>query len=143
MHRTKGLYRKKKKDHYDNSHGGVSMAKSDVLTKVGSWSFLLGVLIAIIGGAISPGGLTTIITSVLIVLGLISGLLNVTQKETTKFLLAAVSLAIITAFGGEVLSAVARIGLYLEGILASILTFVIPAAIVVSLKSIYSLAADE
>jgi hypothetical protein len=113
------------------------------LGKIGSWSFLLGVLIAVVAGVISPGGVTTTITSLLIVLGLISGMLNVTRKETNAFLLATVSLAIVTAFGGQVLGEVSGIGPYLEGVLASILTFVIPAAIVVALKSIYALAADE
>jgi hypothetical protein len=118
------------------------MVGGSLINKIGSWSFLLGVLIAVIAGIISPGGVTTTATSILILLGLIAGFLNVTQKETTGFLLASVSLVIVTAFGGAALGEVATIGPYLEGILAAILTFVIPAAIIVALKSIYSLAAE-
>jgi hypothetical protein len=119
------------------------MANKNSIVKIGSWAFLLGAIIAVVAGILSPGGATSTITTLLIILGLIVGLLNVTQKETTSFLIAAVSLAIVTAFGGEVLREVAGIGPYLEGVLAAILTFVIPAAIIVALKSIYALASEE
>jgi len=106
---------------------------------IGSWAFLLGIFVAIITGAFLPEKTSTVV-SFLVLLGTIVGLLNVTTKETNSFLLAAVSLVIITAFGSPVVSEVVSIGPYLKGILDSILVFVVPATIVVALKSIFSLA---
>ena len=112
-------------------------------TPLGNLSFLFGAGIAVIAGIIAPGGGTATLTSILIILGIIVGLLNVTRRETGSFLIATVSLVIVSALGGAVLSQIAGIGIYLEGILISILTFVIPATIIVALKSIYSLAATK
>jgi hypothetical protein len=114
----------------------------DLIAKVGSWAFIIGVVVALLLGVFSAGD-TPVATTVLIVLGLIVGLLNVTGRETTPFLLASVSLVIVSYMGGPVLSAVAQIGPRLQGVLGAITTFVIPATIIVALKAIYALAHDE
>lgn len=120
------------------------MAKesTDLLAKVGSWAFIIGVIIALIVGIFTKAG-NPVTTSVLIVLGLIVGFLNVTGRETTPFLLAAVSLVIVANFGSNTLGGVAGIGSFLQGTLSALMTFVIPATIIVALKAIYALAHDE
>ncbi|HYD04048.1 MAG TPA: hypothetical protein VEC16_07165 [Alphaproteobacteria bacterium] len=115
---------------------------TDLVAKVGSWAFIFGVAVALMIGIFSSVG-TPVGTTVLIVLGLIVGLLNVTGRETTPFLLAAVSLVIVSTMGGPVLSGVASIGTTLQNVLAAITTFVIPSTIIVALKAIYALAHDE
>lgn len=110
--------------------------------KAGTVFFVLGAGLAIVGGLIYPGGLNLALSSALIALGVIVGLLNVTVIETKSFLLAAVSLVVMTALGGAVLSQVPVIGIYVEGVLLSILTFVLPAGIIVALKLVYRLAED-
>lgn len=121
------------------------MAKSstNLLIKIGSWAFIIGIVIALIAGIFSKGTGNAITTSVLIVLGLIVGFLNVTGKETTPFLLATVSLVLVSALGGNILGQVATVGPYLQGVLSSMMTFVIPATIIVALKAIWALAHDE
>ena len=79
----------------------------------------------------------------MILLGLIVGLLNVTGRETTPFLLASVSLVIVSSLGGPILVGVALIGTTLQSILNAMIVFVIPATIIVSMKAIYALAHDE
>lgn len=119
------------------------MAKeSNLLAKVGSWAFIIGIIIAIIVGIFSRTG-TTVTTTVLIVLGLIVGFLNITGRETTPFLLATISLVIVAYFGGATLGQVAVIGPFLQGILGALMTFVVPATIIVALKAIWALAHDE
>jgi hypothetical protein len=113
---------------------------TDFVAKIGSWAFIIGVVIALVVGVVGSG---PIATSVLILLGLIVGLLNVTGRETTPFLLASVSLVIVSSMGGAVLVGVAKIGPTLQGVLSAIMTFVIPATIIVALKAIYALAHDE
>lgn len=119
----------------------MAKGSTDLLAKVGSWAFIIGVIIALIVGIFSNAGPVT--TTVLIVLGLIVGFLNVTGRETTPFLLAAISLVIVANFGSSTLGAVAGVGGFLEGTLNALMTFVIPATIIVALKAIYALAHDE
>jgi len=114
--------------------------KSADKNKIGSILFGLGALISILGGLIFPGGLNLALSSTLIVLGIIVGLLNITQKETTNFMFASITLVIITSLGGAVLAQVPVIGIYIEGILLSILTFIVPTALIVTLRFVYILA---
>lgn len=115
------------------------------LAKIGSWAFILGVIIAVVAGVLQAqsGSQSPMLISLLIVLGLVVGFLNVTGKETTSFLIATVSLVIVTSMGGDVTGKVANVGPYISGVLGSIMTFVVPATIIVALKSVYALASDE
>ena len=119
------------------------MAKGkDVTAKIGSWAFIIGVIIAIILGIWAgytnvPMNATLII--ILVILGLIVGFLNVTGKETTAFLLAALSLVLVTYFSKDVYKAVS----YLPQVLDAIMIFVVPATIIVALKAIWALASDQ
>ncbi len=119
------------------------MAKADMLAKVGSWAFIIGVIIALIVGIVDKGQGSAWMVSILILLGLIVGFLNVTGKETTPFLLASLSLVIVSSFGGTSFANVATVGPYLEGTLSALITFVVPATIIVALKAIWALAHDE
>ena len=113
------------------------MAKKD--TGFGKWVFLIGVLIAIIIGLISPGMNDGLWVWILIVLGLVIGFLNVTERESTPFLVAAIALVITTG-------ALSGLGEFLGGILTAILRYVTilvaPAAIVVAFKQIWTLASN-
>lgn len=110
------------------------------IKKFGATAFVLGVVIALIAGILSEMIGETTTTSILVALGLLVGFLNVTDNEVKNYLLASVSLVIITALGSTVLSSVLYIGPYLSGVLQAIMTFVIPTTIIVALKEIYSLA---
>lgn len=63
------------------------------LSVAGAWAFIAGYAIAVIGGIWWPdnGGLL----ATLVILGLAVGLLNVTHKETTPYLIAAIALVLI------------------------------------------------
>lgn len=119
------------------------MAKNTT-SKVGVWAFIIGIVLALIGGLIVGiiGGGAAAITAILVVLGLIVGFLNVTATETRDYLLAATSLVIVTYFGGNALSVVPVIGTYLSSVFSAIMTFVIPAVIIVALKAIYEISQD-
>ncbi len=124
----------------------ASMVKASdrSLQTIGSWAFLLGIFVAIIAGALlltdkSNPALTTV-TSFLVLLGTIVGLLNVTTKETNSFLIASVALVLVSGFGITVYSDVLKVGPYLQAMLVAILQFVVPATVVVALKAIFSLA---
>ncbi len=111
--------------------------------KIGHYSFIGGVIIAFVLGLFSAslGGATPWLTSLLVILGLIAGFLNVTGKETKEFMLVAVVLIISAYAGGatSILAEVQFIGPYLQGIFLNVLAFVVPTTIVVGLKDIWSL----
>lgn len=109
------------------------MAKS-----FGAWAFLIGVVLAVIIGLISGGTINALWTGILALIGLIVGLLNVTDKEVTPFLMAGVILVIASSLGGDVMSSVPLAG----GVLKAINILFVPATIIVALKSVFSLAKD-
>lgn len=105
------------------------------MEKIGEWSFLAGVVLAILLallGEFPYGGL------LLVVLGIIVGFLNITEKETPQFLIASLALLLpgtIAKFGE-----IPLVGNLVVDVLGNIAIFVGPAAIVVALKTIWTLA---
>ncbi len=116
--------------------------------KIGHYSFIGGVILAVVLGLVPTATLGTAaawLTSLLVVLGLIAGFINVTGKETKEFMMVAVVL-IIAAFAGgasEKLSGVEFIGQYIAGIFSQVLAFVVPATVVVGLKDIWALGQNN
>ena len=118
--------------------------------KIGEYSFIIGVVLAIILGLATGSsavrtalaGTEVWLTSILVVLGLIVGFLNVTGKDTKEFLTIATILVIVSFAGGSTqeLAGVTLIGPYLAGVFSQIMAFVVPAVVVVGLKEIYYLA---
>ncbi|MBW2976961.1 hypothetical protein KY347_05950 [Candidatus Woesearchaeota archaeon] len=117
--------------------------------KIGHYSFIGGVIIAVVLGLVPEATLgdATIgwLTSLLVVLGLIVGFLNVSGKETKEFMLVAVVLIIAAGMAGAegTLGGVQIIGLYLQGIFHNILSFVVPATIIVGLKDVWALGQNQ
>jgi hypothetical protein len=113
--------------------------------KIGDMAFLIGIIIALIAGIAAVGiGLGNeavgIIGIVLVVLGLIVGFLNVKEKETVPFLVAAIALMVTSAVGWSFLNPLLSIGNYIQAILSFIGVFVAPAAVIVALKAVFALA---
>ena len=106
--------------------------------KAGHYSFLAGIILAIVI-AFVPQLRGAIAVWVLVILGVVVGLLNVTTEETTKFLVA--TIALIMASSASALT-LATIWTGLTSILGNIIIFVSPAAIVVALKTVIALAED-
>ena len=111
--------------------------------KMGEWAFLVGVLLALVFGIFGAGSMAGVLTLVLVVLGLIVGFLNVTEKETTAFLVAAAVLLLAGSANLTVIDGVVpMVGTWLQNMISNMAVFVAPAAIVVALKSIKNLAKD-
>lgn len=101
---------------------------------IGSWAFLAGVVLAIVFGLL--GSLNSTLTLVLVVIGLIVGLLNVTSKEAEPFLISGAVLIIASSMGGEAVGIVSA----LESILDALLLIFVPATIIVAIKNVFVLA---
>lgn len=113
------------------------MAKTRGVDILGKWAFLIGMLLAVILGLFfSPISETGLL--VLVVIGLIVGLLNVSDKEVTPFLMSGAVLIIASAFGGNVMSDVP----FVQSVFDALLAVFVPATIIVAIKNVFSLARD-
>jgi hypothetical protein len=102
---------------------------------IGKWAFVIGLVIAVIGGLITGYAITFAL--VLFVLGLIVGFLNVSEKDSSKFLIA--TIALLTG-GIASISALSMFGAsidYVIAMLGNFVAFVSAAALVVAIKAIF------
>ncbi len=102
---------------------------------LGKWAFILGLVIAVVGGL---GFDQPWFVWLLAILGLVVGFLNVTDKETQGFLLAAIALIVAAAAWNSI----PYIGEHLGRILANIVAFIGAAVLVVALKALFATARD-
>ena len=109
------------------------MAKKKNGNMIGSWSFLIGVILAVIFGFMTT---TQILTNILIILGIIVGLLNIADEEVSPFLMAGTVLVIVSTLGQSVMSNINFFGAILE----NLTVLFVPATIIVALKHVFSLA---
>jgi len=109
----------------------ASTSKGDL---IGGWAFLIGLVLAIILGAM--GRIDGAMSTILVLLGLIVGFLNVSDKESNQFLLAGISLVIVSSFGASALQGLTIVA----DILHAILILFVPATMIVALKSVFQIA---
>lgn len=110
---------------------------------LGSWSFLVGLLLAVLLGVGLTGPYATQMYWVVFLLGIVVGLLNITSQEASAFLTAGTVLVLVSYLGADVLGSAAQAGLGLDklvSILHSILTLFVPATIVVAVRAVFGLA---
>ncbi len=107
--------------------------------RIAHYAFFIGIVIAIIAGFFRTYIGPEVLVTTLVILGTLVGLFNLTAKETTPFLTAAVALMLA---GIVNLGLIPGIGLYLRSILSNIVVFVVPGAIIVGMKAIWKLASD-
>lgn len=107
------------------------MAKKTNL--IGAWAFLIGVILAIVFAFFSAGFW---LTWLFFALGIIIGLLNITDAEVKPFLFAGTVLVIVSALSGNVFSGLA----YVSNFLVNLMAIFVPATIIVALKSVFSLS---
>ena len=114
-------------------------SKKSGSNQLGSWSFLIGVVLAILLGLGYEGAYATQMVLIVFLLGLIIGFLNVTSDEVSAFLTAGTVLVIVSFLGGQagVFDGVAPM---IKGVLDSILTLFVPATIVVAIRNVWVLA---
>lgn len=99
---------------------------------IGGWAFLIGVILAVIFAFFDTMNLAWII----VVLGLIIGLLNISEQETQKFLTAGVILVLVGWLAGDMFEPI----MYLSEIFNNLVALFAPAVVVVALKSVFEMA---
>jgi len=112
--------------------------------KFGEWAFFACVIIAVLGGLFIPNN--GFMMLVLVILGIIVGIINITEKETTPYLIATIALIAAGTAGFEVLDNVTgglALGTRIDNTLNYISIFVAPAAVIVALKAIWGMAKSK
>ena len=148
------------------------MANLGIMTKVGSWAFIIGIIIALIVGLIQASSVETyinektaenaqniffatdnggIVAWVLAVIGAIIGVLavlgrgTITAKETPGFLIAGIGLLLMgSVFSGlqGMYELTPWIGSLLSGIAISLSIFVAPAVGILAIKAIWDMGKE-
>lgn len=117
-------------------------ANAALLSKIGSWSFIIGVLLAIAAGFFGFDKSFTLVA--LSALGLIVGFLNISDEETVPFLVAATALMLGASSFSAALASLLKylpwLGNGMLEFLAFVPVFVAPAAGVVAIKAIYEVS---
>ena len=100
---------------------------------IGKWSFIIGLVIAVLAGLFYQPEWAI---WVLAILGVIVGIINVTAEKTGSFLLASIALTL----SATALNTLPVFGTALSFVLPFVVAFVAGATIVVALKELFGTA---
>ncbi len=107
---------------------------------IGPYAYFLGLLVAIFAGfAVIPEAISI---SFLAALGVIVGILNISDHELEKFLLASLTFLFCAGTLSNLTYLIPVIGDQIKWILYYIIAFAAPAAAVVALKAIHDVAQE-
>tara|TARA_B110000503_G_scaffold71414_1_gene110870 strand:- start:277 stop:624 length:348 start_codon:yes stop_codon:yes gene_type:complete len=115
------------------------------MQNIGKWSFIIGLVAAALIAAMATqgGGIPVWAVLALIVLGLVVGLLNITDDEASAYLIAAIAFMVSLKVLGDMFGNV-PVGLpFLGPFFVMITVFVAPSAVVVALKVMFDKAKDK
>ncbi|MBT8113858.1 MAG: hypothetical protein KJP04_00660 [Arenicella sp.] len=107
------------------------------MSQIGRYIFLAGVLIAVVTGLAGDFGIPNLGT-ILVVLGAITGFLNVSGAESRTFLIAGI--AFLATAGA--LNSLPAVGESIAGIASNLSAFASPAVLIVALKSLLTTVGD-
>jgi hypothetical protein len=121
------------------------------MEKIAHWAFVACVVIAIVMGLVvgymfynldsNTSNANADVTLILLILGIIVGLITITAKEVTPFLIA--TIALIVASISNVWSPLSTIHALLADwatyILNYIVAFVAPAAVIIAIKAVFAM----
>jgi hypothetical protein len=124
---------------------------------ISRWAYVLFVIIAVVAGLVvgymawsegswaAVANLNGVVLLVMLVLGIIIGITSITAKEVTPFLIA--TIALVVAASANVWSPLDQIHALLDfwatGILNYIVAFAAPAAVIIAIKEVLTMAKQK
>ena len=121
------------------------MAGKLVTNKLIAYSFTVGVVVALILGLIAarlPANVVGILTSLLILAGIVVGFFNITPTEAKDYVFYVTAIILVIYLGGNNLGQLQFVGKYLVSVLGTIMAFILPSVIIVGIKAVINLAKD-
>lgn len=135
---------------------GMVKNMEELMKKIGSWLFLVGILLSVIVGIVFAANGTwsanysPTVSTLLAVLGFVVGILsffalgNITRDRVPTFLIAALMLVGIgAALNTNFFAEIEYIGAYFTNIAAMIAVFVAPAAGILAIRAIWDAGKTE
>ena len=112
---------------------------------LGALAFFVGMFIAVICGAVPDWRDSGIVVLILVILGIVVGVFNITGKEIIPFLIAAIALVVVGIAGGSFsalddIDAIDGLGRALDQIVKFIAVFMVPAAVINAVRVVVELA---
>lgn len=107
--------------------------------KMGRWAFIIGLIIAVLLGFVS----FTYASLILVILGIIVGFLNVSEKEATSYLIAVIALMVVGIAGLQALSVLGSLYTWIQTVLTSFIIFVAASAVIVAIKELLDMGKSE
>jgi hypothetical protein len=118
---------------------GTVQKYNALLGTIGTIAFFVGFVVALAAGVFLPNNGLMIL--ILVVVGIIIGLLNITAKEVVAFLTAAIALVVAGTTGFKPLnSIIPGLGNILDNIVNYIANLMVPAAVINAVKVVYRVA---
>lgn len=115
----------------------------NIVALLGAVAFFVGMVIAVICGAVPATREEGSVVLLLVILGIIVGLFNITGKEIIPFLVAAIALVVVglgvNAFG-PLDKIIDGLGGALDAIVRLIAVFMVPAAVINAVRVVWQLA---
>jgi hypothetical protein len=124
---------------------------------ISRWAYLLFVIIAVVAGLVvgymawsegswaAVANVNGVVLLVMLVLGIIIGITSITTKEVTPFLIA--TIALVVAASANVWSPLDQLHALLDfwatGILNYIVAFAAPAAVIIAIKEVLTIAKEK
>ena len=108
------------------------------MVNVGKWAFLAGILLAVLAGFFTIPYVLTILA----VLGLVVGFLDITSRESHKYLMSVVALLVIGTASISTFSALGNFYGLTESIITNTIAFVGASGLVVAIKEILTVGKD-
>ena len=108
------------------------------MVNVGKWAFLAGILLAVLAGFFTIPYIMTILA----VLGLVVGFLDITSRESHKYLMSVVALLVIGTASISTFSALGSFYGLTESIITNVIAFVAASGLVVAIKEILTMGRD-
>lgn len=103
-----------------------------MISNVGKWSFLAGLVLAVVAGFFKIDNVMTILA----IIGLAVGFMNIAHKRTQEYLIAVIAFLIIGSATMQAFSAIESLyGVY-SSILSNMIAFVAASGIVVAVKEV-------
>lgn len=113
--------------------------KGDNSHLIGSWSFLVGLILAVLLGLGYTSRYQATMVWIVFLLGVVVGLLNITAKEVSAFLTTGTVLVLVSFLGVQV-GIFAEVAPAIANVLQGVLTLFVPATIIVALRAAFVLA---
>lgn len=106
---------------------------------LGRWAFVIGLIISVLLGFVT----FTYASLVLVILGLIVGFMNVSEKDASNYLVAVIALILVGVAGLQALSVLGSLYTWIQTVLTSFITFAAASAVIVALKVMFEIGRDN